>query len=109
MAKYFKGMIKYLKDTFKYLKVIYHAPKYLKGLNEAVSEAWPVSTCAPGISFTPGSDGALRCGGRCELERQLHLLGHPEARPRLTVSRGGLSSVSSPGSLDRQILCFPHT
>lgn len=41
MAKYLKGIMKYLKDTFKYLKGIYHMPKYLKGLNQAVSMAWP--------------------------------------------------------------------
>lgn len=41
MAKYLKGIMKYLKDTFKYLKGICHMPKYLKGLNPAVSMAWP--------------------------------------------------------------------
>lgn len=40
LAKYLKGIMKYLKDIFKYLKGIYHMPKYLKGLNKAVSLAW---------------------------------------------------------------------
>lgn len=42
MAKYLKGIMKYLKATFKYLKGIYHMPKYLKGLNQAVSLAGPL-------------------------------------------------------------------
>lgn len=42
MAKYLKDLIKYLKGTFKYLKSIYHVPKYLKGLNQALAVAWPL-------------------------------------------------------------------
>lgn len=61
LAKYLKGIMKYLKDIFKYLKGIYHMPKYLKGLNKAVSLAWslfPPRVLRP-IPQDPKSEGLI--------------------------------------------------
>lgn len=68
MAKYLKGVMKYLKDTFKYLKGIYHMPKYLKGLNQAVSMVWPLAPPRAGnlllrrLSQDPKSEDTLILG-----------------------------------------------
>lgn len=45
-----KGIMKYLKVIFKYLKGIYHMPKYLKGLNQAVYMARPLLPPRQGLA-----------------------------------------------------------